>query len=76
MHLEKNRFSEGASPKLFLNKSELAIELGLPSTRIVDSWVRKRMIPVIDGGHRTKLFNLEKVLIALDKFEIKAVGQT
>jgi hypothetical protein len=58
-----------------ITKAQLAAELGLSSTRIIDSWVRKRMIPVIDGGHRTKLFNLEKVLASLDKFEIKAVGQ-
>ena len=58
-----------------LDKHQLARALGLKSVRIVDSWVRKRMIPVIVGGHRTRLFKLEHVLEALEKFEIKAIGQ-
>jgi len=58
-----------------LNKHQLRDELGLPSTRIIDSWVRKQMIPVIDGGHRTKLFYAERVRAALDKFEIREVGR-
>jgi hypothetical protein len=58
-----------------LTKHQLRDELGLASTRIIDSWVRKRMIPVFNGGHRTKLFVLSRVLAALDRFEIKEVGR-
>ena len=58
-----------------LNKRGLAEALGLPSTRIIDSWVRKRMIPSIRAGWRTRLFDLERVRAALDKFEIREVGR-
>jgi len=58
-----------------LNKYQLRDELGLASTRIIDAWVRKKMIPMIDGGHRTKLFYLERVRAALDRFEIREVGR-
>ena len=58
-----------------INKRELAAELGLRSTRIIDSWVRKKMIPVIVGGYRTRLFEISKVRACLDKFERKAIGQ-
>ena len=33
------------------------------------------MIPVIVAGHRTRLFELQKVRVCLEKFERKAVGQ-
>lgn len=58
-----------------LTKKQLVAALGLRSTRIIDSWTRKRMIPVIVADHRTRLFDLEKVKTALAKFERKAVGQ-
>lgn len=57
-----------------LDKRQLAQALGLKSVRLIDMWIKKRMIPVIIGGHRTRLFNLERVLAALQKFEIKAIG--
>lgn len=60
--------------KMF-TKKQLAEALGLRSTRIIDEWVRKRMIPVHVLGHRTRLFDLEKTKAALAKFERKAVGQ-
>lgn len=58
-----------------LTKLQLAEALGLPSTRIIDQWVKKRMIPVFDLGYKFKRFDLEKVKAALAKFERKAVGQ-
>ena len=57
-----------------LDKRQLAQALGLKSVRLIDMWIKKRMIPVIVGGHRTRLFNLERVLAALERFEIKEVG--
>jgi len=58
-----------------LTKEELRARLNLPSTRMVDELVRKRKIPCLRLGHRTVRFNLSKVLAALAKFELKAVGQ-
>jgi len=59
-----------------LNKHELAAALGVKSHRIVDSWVRKRMISYYPLGHRTLLFDLEQVRTDLARFEVKAVGRT
>ena len=57
-----------------LTKEELRVRLNLPSTRMVDELVRKRKIPYQKWGHRTIRFQLSKVLAALTKFEVKAVG--
>ena len=57
-----------------LDKRHLAQALGLKSVRLIDMWIKKRMNSVIVGGHRTRLFNLERVLAALERFEIKEVG--
>jgi len=61
--------------KPLLNKTELRDALGLKSTRIIDAWVKKRMVPVIVAGHRSRFFDLERVLAALQKFEIKEIGR-
>ena len=58
-----------------ITKEELRAALNLPSTRMVDELVRKRKIPVIRLGHRTVRFNLAKVAAALERLELKAVGQ-
>ena len=57
-----------------LTKEELRLRLNLPSTRMVDELVKKRKIPILKWGHRTVRFQLTKVLAALAKFEVKAVG--
>ena len=59
----------------FLTKEQLKDRLNLPSTRMVDEMMKKRMIPFQKLGHRTVRFNWEKVKAALEKFEHKAVGQ-
>ena len=59
----------------FLTKEELKGRLNLPSTRMVDEMMKRRMIPFQKLGHRTIRFNWEKVKAALEKFEHKAVGQ-
>jgi hypothetical protein len=56
----------------FLNISGLAELTGL-SVRNIRTLVQKRAIPVIVAGHRTHLFQLEKVSRALEKFEVKSV---
>ncbi len=58
-----------------LTKEELRVALNLPSTRMIDELVRERMIPVLRLGHRTIRFDLVKVMAALEKFELKALGQ-
>ena len=42
---------------------------------MVDELVRKRKIPVIRLGHRTVRFDFVKVEAALERLELKAVGQ-
>jgi hypothetical protein len=59
----------------FLTKEQLRERLNLPSTRMVDELVRKRKIPVIRLGHKTVRFDLVKVMSALERLELKAVGQ-
>jgi excisionase family DNA binding protein len=58
-----------------LTKEQLCAALNVHSTRMIDELVRKRKIPVIRLGHRTVRFDLAKVIAALEKLEIKAVGQ-
>lgn len=61
--------------KKLLTKKALATALALESTRTVDTWVRKKMIPVLVTGHRSRFFDLDRVLTALEKYEVKAIGQ-
>ncbi len=56
----------------FLNIFGLSELTGL-SVRNIRTLVQKRAIPVIVAGHRTHLFQPEKVLKALEKFEVKGV---
>lgn len=37
--------------------------------------MRKRMVPFIRAGHRTVLFDIERVKASLARFEVKAIGQ-
>jgi hypothetical protein len=63
-------------PRLqLLTKEELRLALNLPSTRMVDELVRRRKIPIIRLGYRTVRFDLAKVEAALEKLELKAIGQ-
>jgi excisionase family DNA binding protein len=57
-----------------VNSKQLAAELG-QSLRTIRSWTQTRRIPFLRLGHRTVLFSPEKVLLALEKFEIKAVAK-
>jgi hypothetical protein len=62
-----------ASDKPFLTKEELRQRLNLPSTKMVDALVRKRLIPFVRLGHRTIRFDWEKVKAALAKLEVAAI---
>jgi excisionase family DNA binding protein len=57
-----------------VNIKQLSAELG-QSQRTIRSWICTRKIPFLKVGHRTMLFSPEKVLKALGKFEVKAVGK-
>lgn len=60
--------------KKFVNYKNLSEITGLP-VRTIRSLKTQRKIPFIRVGYRTHLFDPEKVIEALGKFEIKAVGQ-
>ena len=57
-----------------MTKEQFRAALNLSSTRMVDELVRKWKIPAIGLGHRTVRFNLAKVVAALERLELKAVG--
>ena len=59
----------------YLDKTQLAEKLGLPSKRAVEELMRKRKIPYLTLGYRTVRFFWPAVEKALAKLEIKAVGQ-
>ena len=52
----------------------LSQELG-PPVRLLRTLMAQRKIPYVKIGHRTVLFEVDKVREALAKFEVKAVGQ-
>jgi excisionase family DNA binding protein len=52
-----------------LNIYELSEQLG-PPVRALRTWTHSRKIPFIKVGHRTMLFDPQKVRAALQKFEI------
>lgn len=56
-----------------LDKEGLRQKLNLPSTRGVDELVRRRAIPVIVLGHRTRRFSWPAVQAAIAKLTINAV---
>jgi hypothetical protein len=58
--------------KRLLDTKELAAELNRP-IRQIRGFVSAKKIPVLKIGHRTNLFELEKVQKALARFEIKEV---
>jgi len=67
--------SQGIGTPDLLNKQELKNALNLSSVRIIDEWVRRRMISFYRLGHRTLKFSLAQVLEDLGRFEVKAVGR-
>lgn len=57
-----------------LSKNQLREALNVPSIRILEEMMRKRQIPFIKLGHRTVRFDLSRVLEALRRLEVRAVG--
>jgi len=58
-----------------LTKEQLRDRLNVPSTRMIDAMMKKRMIPFHKFGAKTVRFDWERVKAALDKFEVKEVGR-
>lgn len=58
----------------YQSAAQIGEALGL-SGRYIRTLARRRAIPSLRLGHRTVLFDVEKVKAALTKFERKAVGQ-
>jgi excisionase family DNA binding protein len=57
---------------IFVKKAEAAKALGV-STRTLDNWVARRMIPYVAVSPRMHLFDLAEVKNALrEKFEVSA----
>ena len=73
LHTPQNKV-EGRSGILFLTKYELASKLNVPSARSVDEMMRRRKIPFVRMGHRTLRFQLDRVLEALGRLEVRAIG--
>ena len=59
--------------KRLLSTNELAAELNRP-VRQIRSFVAAKKIPVLRIGWRTNLFDPDKVIKALARFEIKEIG--
>ncbi len=57
----------------FVNIAELSAQIGLP-VRTLRSLAQSRKIPQIRLGHRTLVFDPNKVRAALEKFEVRAVA--
>jgi excisionase family DNA binding protein len=57
-----------------IRKKELANELKV-SLRTIDNWIRQRRIPYLRLSPRLLLFDLRKVLSALEKYEVREVGR-
>jgi hypothetical protein len=58
--------------KRLLDTNQLALELNRP-VRQIRSMVAAKKIPVLKIGWRTNLFDPDKVIKALEHFEVKAI---
>jgi excisionase family DNA binding protein len=59
--------------KVLLTIKPLSAASGV-SVRTIRTLMAQRKIPYLRPGHRTVLFDEEKVMKALEKFEVKAVA--
>jgi hypothetical protein len=72
---ELNASQPGATVhRRLIRKRELARELSV-SPRTIDNWVRKKRIPVHRFSPRLLRYDLRKVQIALDKYEVIEAGR-
>jgi len=60
---------------IYVKKTELAKALGV-SSRTIDNWVARQLIPYLAISPRLHLFNLEEVKAALqDSYGVRARGR-
>ena len=64
---------QSASSDCLLTKEQIREKLNLRSTRGVDELVRRRVIPVMVLGHRTRRFSWPAVQAALEKLTVKSI---
>jgi len=57
----------------FLSIADLSALIGIP-VRTIRSLQYEGKIPYISAGHRTKLYDMDKVVAALERLEVKAVA--
>ena len=65
--------SQNPDADCLLTKNQLAQRLGLPSARGVEELVRRKAIPVIRLGHRTRRFLWSDVMQAVGRMTIREV---
>ena len=63
-----------SASRAMIRKRELATALNV-SPRTIDNWVRKKRIPVHRFSPRLLRYDLRKVQIALDKYEVIEAGR-
>jgi excisionase family DNA binding protein len=66
--------SAANTQRTLVTKKQIAKLLSV-SVRTIDNWVREKRIPVHRFSARCIRVNPQKVLNALDKFELKEVGR-
>jgi excisionase family DNA binding protein len=59
--------------KKLITREELSERSGI-RIRTIRSMMNRKEIPYIRAGQRTVLFDLDKVMAALDKLEVKAIA--
>ncbi len=64
---------QSASSDCLITKEQVREKLNLVSTRGVDDLVRRRVIPVIILGHRTRRFSWPAVQAAIAKLTVKSI---
>jgi excisionase family DNA binding protein len=69
------RTTEEPLHKWLLTKMELAAILAV-SPRTTDNWIAQKRIPYFRLSPRLMRFDLRKVQIALERYEVKEIGGT
>lgn len=59
--------------KRLITRKQLSEKSGI-AERTIRTLMGRKAIPYIRAGHRTVLFDEDKVMTALDKLEVKAVA--
>jgi len=75
--VRSNYVSSAPIPQPFgrqlLSKQELAMAVGV-SPRTIDSWMSEKRIPFLRLSSRLVRFNLERVKVALARYEVREIG--